>query len=144
MVSHRTWSAPISITKAVPWNSIELGVRQFRLQKQFYRISWNLQCANFDGTSSFRGFHGTWGAPISLTRAVPVNSKEFLGTWNAPISLTRAFPGNSMEHGVRQFRWNEQFHGSWSAPILFIHIQTHIYSYMYLCISMIIYYCHLL
>ena len=27
---HETCSAPISMTRAVPWNSIELGVRKFR------------------------------------------------------------------------------------------------------------------
>ena len=56
-------------------------------------------------------FHGTWSAPISLTRAVPWNSMEFYGTWSAPISLTRAVPWNSMELKMRQFRWHEQFHG---------------------------------
>ena len=65
-------------------------------------------------------FHGTWTAPVSLTRAVPWNSMEFHGTWSAPISLTRAVPWNSMELGVRHFRWHEHFHvvhGTWSAPI---------------------------
>ena len=55
-------------------------------------------------------FHGTWSAPISLTRAVPWNSMEFHGTWNAPISLTRAVPWNSIELRMRQFRWHEKFH----------------------------------
>ena len=56
-------------------------------------------------------FHGTCGAPISLTWAVPWNSVEFHGTWSALISLTRAVPWNSMELGMRQYRWQEQFHG---------------------------------
>ena len=56
-------------------------------------------------------FHGTLGAPISMTRAVPWNSMEFHGTWSAPISLTREVPWNSMELVVRQLRWQEQFHG---------------------------------
>ena len=76
---HGTWSAPISLTRAVLRNCME--------------------------------FHGTWSAPISLTRAVPWNSMEFHGTGNTPISLTRAVPWNSMELRVRQFHWHEQFHG---------------------------------
>ena len=58
-------------------------------------------------TSSYMEFHGTWSAPISMTRAVPWNSKEFRGTWSAPISLTPAVPWNSME-----------FYGTWSVPNL--------------------------
>ena len=30
MEFHGTWSAPISMARAVPWNSMELEVRQFR------------------------------------------------------------------------------------------------------------------
>ena len=48
--------------------------------------------------------HGTLGAPISMTRAVPWNSMEFHGPWSAPISLTREVPWNSMELRMRQFR----------------------------------------
>ena len=135
MEFHGTNSAPGSMTRAVPWNSMELWVRQFRWLEQFHGIPWNsmeLRMANFADTRSsmeFHGtnsapismtravplnsmeFHGTWSAPISLTREVPWNSMEFHGTWSAPISLTRAVPWNSMELGVHQFRWQEQFHG---------------------------------
>ena len=83
-------NAPISLTRAFPWNSMELGVRKFRWHEQFHGILWNLECTIFDDTSSSREFHGTRSAPISLTRAVP---------WN------------SMELEVRQFRWHEMFHG---------------------------------
>ena len=79
-----------SMTRAVPWNSMELGVRQFRWHEQFHGIPWNIECANFTDTSS---------------------SMEFHGTGNAPISLTQAVPWNSMELRVRQFHWQEQFHG---------------------------------
>ena len=58
MEFHGTWSAPITLTRAVPWNSMEFIV--------------------------------TWGAPISMTWAVPWNSMEFHGTWGAPIAMTRA------------------------------------------------------
>ena len=73
----------------IPWNSMELGVRQFRWHEQF---------------------HGTWSAPISVTRAVPWNSMEFHGTSSAPISMTRAVSWNSMELQVRQFHWHQQLH----------------------------------
>ena len=123
MEFHGTRSAPISMTPAVPWNSKELGVRQFwrheqfpeipwnsmelrvhqfRWHEQFPGIPWNLGCANFDDTSSSMEFHGSWCVPISLTRA---------RTSIAPISLTWAVPWNSVELGVHQFRWREQFHG---------------------------------
>ena len=128
MEIHGTWSEPISLTRAIPWNSMELGVCQFRWHEQFHGITcksmelgvcqfrwheqlhsipWNLECANFADTGSSIEFHGTWGVPISMTRAVPWNSMEIHGTWSVPISLTRAVPFNSMELGVRQCRWHE-------------------------------------
>ena len=116
MEFHETWSAPILMTRAVPWKSMELGVHQFRWHEQFHGIPWN---STQLGVRQFRWheqFHGTWSAPISLTRAVPWNSMEFHGTWSAPISMTRAIPWNSMELGVRQFRWHEQFHISHGIP----------------------------
>ena len=91
MEFHRTWrasisltravlsGAPISMTRAVPWNSMELRVRQFRWHEQFHGIPWNsmelevrqfrwhekfhgipwnLECANFADTSSSMEFHG--------------------------------------------------------------------------------------
>ena len=143
MEFHGTRSAPISMTWAVPWNSMELWVRQFRWHEQFHGIPWNLKCANFADMRSSVEFHGTLGAPVSLTRAVPWNSMElrmrqfrwheqflgipwnlecvnfadtsrsmeFHGTWSAPISLTWEILWNSMELWLRQFRWHEQFHG---------------------------------
>ena len=73
---HGTWSMRISLTRAVPWNSMVLDIRQFRLHGQFHGIPWNLECANFADTSGSMEFHGTWSAPISLTRAVLWNSME--------------------------------------------------------------------
>ena len=117
-----TRSAPISMTRAVPWNSVGLGVRQFRWHDQFYGIPWKLESVNFDQTSSSMEFHWTRSMPISLTRADPWNSVEFHEAWSAPISLTRAVPWNSMELGVRQFRWHEQFHGiPWISMQLGVH-----------------------
>ena len=58
----------------IPWNSIELEVRQFRWHEQFHGIPCYLECANFADRSSSMEFHGTWNAPISMTRAVPWNS----------------------------------------------------------------------
>ena len=127
MEFHGTRSAPNSLTLKVPWNSMELGVRQFRWHEQIYGIPWNMTCANFADTRSSMEFHATTSAQISLTRAVPWNSMEFHGTWRAPISLTREVPWNSMEfHGTwsapisltRAVQWNcLEFHGTWSAPI---------------------------
>ena len=108
---HATWSAPISLTRAVQWNSLELRVRQIHWNEQFHGIPWNFRCANFDDTSSSMEFHGTWRAPISMTRAVPWNSME-LGVrqfrWHQQFY---GIPWNSIELGVRQFRWHQQFHG---------------------------------
>ena len=61
-------------------------------KKTFHGIPWNLERTNFDSTSSSIEFHGTWSAPISMTRAVPI-------------------PWNSMELVVHQFRWHEQLLG---------------------------------
>ena len=132
MEFHGTRSVPIRMTRAVPWNSMELGVRQFRWHEQFHGIPWNcmelevrqfrwceqfhgilrnLWCANFDDTSSSLEFHGTRSVPISMTQAVPWNSME-LGVrqfrWHEQF---HGIPWNSMELEVRQFRWHEQFHG---------------------------------
>ena len=41
MEFHGTWNAPISLTRAVPWNSMELRMRQFRWHEQFHGIPWN-------------------------------------------------------------------------------------------------------
>ena len=109
-----TRSVLISLTRPVPWNSMELQMRQVRSHEQFHGISWILECANTLTRAvpwNFMEFHGTWSAPISLTRAVPWNSMEFNWTCREPISLTRAVPWNSMELGVCRFRWHEQFHG---------------------------------
>ena len=111
MEFHGTWGAPISLTRAVPWNSMELGVRQFHWHEQFRGIPWNLECANFADRSSSMEFHWTRSALISMTCAVPWNSIEFHRIKNAPISMTRAVPRNSMEFEGRQFCWHEQFHG---------------------------------
>ena len=75
MEFHGTWSAPILMTWAVPRNSMDLRLSQFRWHEQFHGISWNfdsavpwnsmgLGCANFDDTSSSMEFHGTSIGPI--------------------------------------------------------------------------------
>ena len=56
---HGTRSAPISLTQAVPWNSMEPEVRQFRWHEKFHGIPWNFGCTNFADTSSSMEFHGT-------------------------------------------------------------------------------------
>ena len=85
MEFHGTLGAPISMTRAVPWNSME-----------FHRT-----CANFDDKSSSMEFHGTLGAPISMTRAVSWNSMEFHGTARVIEIGAPKVPWNSMErHGT--------------------------------------------
>ena len=61
-----------TMTRAVPWNSMELGVCQFRWHKQF---------------------HGTWSAPNSMTRAVPWNSMEFHDLWVRQFRWHEQFQG---------------------------------------------------
>ena len=58
MEFHESWNAPISLTRAVPWNSMKLWVRQFRWHEQFHEILWNLWCANFADTSRSMEFRG--------------------------------------------------------------------------------------
>ena len=79
MEFYATRSALISMTRTVPWNSMERQVHQFRWHEQIHGIPWNLECAKFDDTSSSMEFHGTWSAPISMTRAVLYLYKL---TWN--------------------------------------------------------------
>ena len=57
MEFHGTLGAPISLTRAVPWNSMELEVRQFQWHEKFHGIPWNFGCANFADTSSSMEFH---------------------------------------------------------------------------------------
>ena len=58
MEFHGTWGAPISLTRTVLWNSMELRVRQFRWHEQFHGIPWNLNSSNFADTSGSMEFHG--------------------------------------------------------------------------------------
>ena len=123
MEFHGTLGAQISLTRAVPWNSMEFRVRQFRWHEQFHGFPWNLKCANFADMRSSMEFHGNLGAPISLTRAV---------LWN------------SMELRVRQFRWHEQFHGiPWnlkSANFADMHLYIwYINAYVYICVYIYIF-----
>ena len=92
MEFHGTWGAPISLTRAVPWISWNLDCANFAdtgRSVEFHGIPWNLECDNFDDMSSSMEFHKTWGASISLTRAVPWYSRELR---------------------VRQFRWQHFGH----------------------------------
>ena len=127
MEFHGTWNAPISMTRAVPWNSMELGVRQFRWHQQFHGNPWNSMEL---GVPQFRWHQQSHGIPWNSMElqvrqyrwheqfhGIPWNlecanfddtssSMEFRGTGNAPISITRAVPWNFME-----------FHGTCGAPI---------------------------
>ena len=132
MECHGTSSAPISLTRAAPWNSVELRLRQFRWHQQFHGIPWHFMEL---GVSQFRWYGQYHGIPwnsvefhvrqfrwLEQYNEIPWNplnlkcanfadtssSTEFHGTWSAPISLTQEGPWNSVELVVRQFRWNEQ------------------------------------
>ena len=114
MEFHITRCAPISISRAGPWNSMEPKMRQFCWHEQFHGIPRNFWCANFDDTSSSMEFHGNRGASYHWNEqlyVIPWNSTE-LGVcqfrWHEQF---HGIPWNSMELGVRQFRWHEQFHG---------------------------------
>ena len=65
MEFHGTRSAPISMTWAVPWNSMEFHGTRSAPISMTRAVPWN-----------YMEFHGTLGAPISMTRAVPWNSME--------------------------------------------------------------------
>ena len=116
MEFHGTRSAPISMTRADPWNSMELWVRQFRWHQQFHGIPWNLECANFADTTSSMEFHS-----MELQVRQLRWHEQFQGiSWNSMELGVRQFrwheqfqgiPWNSMELGGRQIRWHGQFHG---------------------------------
>ena len=93
MEYHGSWSAPISLLWAIPWNFMELGVRQFRWHQQFHGILCNSMELRL---GQFRWHERFLGAPISLTRAVPWNSMGFHWTCGVPILLARAVAWNSM------------------------------------------------
>ena len=83
MELHGTWSAPISMTWTVPWNSMELGVRQFRWHEQFHGISWNSMDV---GVCQFRWHEQFHGIPWNFKCAYfadTSSSMEFQGIpWN--------------------------------------------------------------
>ena len=121
MEFHGTWSAPISLTRAVPWISVERVVRQFRWHEQFHGITWNLWWANFADMSSSMELYGFQKNLKCANFADTSSFMEFLGTaWNLGCanfddqSSSMEFYGfswNSMELRVRQFCWHEQVHG---------------------------------
>ena len=83
MQFHGTWSVPISMTIAVPWNSMELecaNIEDTIRSMEFHGISSNLEWANFDDMSCSVEFYGTWNALISIIWAVPLNLLELHGT----------------------------------------------------------------
>ena len=111
MEFHGTCSAPISLTRAVPWNCMELAMSQFRWHEQLHGIPWNfigLQVRQFRWHDKFNGI--PWNLECAIF-ADTSSSMEFHGTRNAPISMTRAVPWNSMKLRMHQLRWHEQFYG---------------------------------
>ena len=105
MEFHGTSIGPISLTRAVPWNSMQLWVRQFRWHKQFHEIPWYFECANFDD-EQFRGI--PWNS-------MQPGERQF--RWHEQF---HGIPWNSMELGMRQFRWHEQYH--YLGQKVFVHL----------------------
>ena len=122
-----TWSAPVSLTRAVPWNSMEIHGTWGVPISMTRAVSWN-----------YMQIHGTWSVPISLTRAVAFNSMElgvrqfrwhgqFHGIpWNLgcahfdDTSSSMEFRGNPWNLECANFADTSsciQFHGTWSAPM---------------------------
>ena len=78
-----TWNAPISMTRAVPWNSMEIVMRQFQWHEKFHGIPWNFECTNFHDTSSSMEFHGIPRKSECANFADTSSSVEFHGIpWN--------------------------------------------------------------
>ena len=79
MEFHETWSAPISLTRAVPWNYMEFHGTSSAPISLTRAVPWNS-----------KEFHGTWIAPISMGCAMECanfadtsSSMEFDGIpWN--------------------------------------------------------------
>ena len=89
----------------IPWNSMELEVRQFRWHEQFHRIPWNseeLEMRQFRWHERFHGIPWNMGC---ANFDDPSSSMQFRGTSSASISMAPAVPLNAMELVVRQFRW---------------------------------------
>ena len=149
--------APISLTRAVPWNSMEIGVRNsmkpllsskiyILMLRGFYwstPISLNLgcahvasmefhqiQCPNFDVTTSSMEFHGSPWNLVCANFADTCSYMECHGTWSAPISMTRAVPWKSMNtllSSKLEMLMLHRFYWTWSmynTHILWLMIMT--------------------
>ena len=83
---------------AILWNCVELDVDGTSSSMELHGIPWNLECVYFDDRSSSMEFGGIPWNTESANFGDTSNSMEFHGTWNAPIAMTRAGPRNSMGH----------------------------------------------
>ena len=100
MEFHGTNSAPISMTRAVPWNSMELWVRQFRWLEQFHGIPWNSMEL---GVRQFRWhekFHG-----------IPWNSIELVVRQFRWLEQFHGIPWNFECANFADTRSSMEFHG---------------------------------
>ena len=127
MEFHGTRSSPISLTREVPWNSMELEVRQFCWHKQFHGIPWNSM--EF-GVCQFRWheqFHGNPWNSMELRMLQFRWHEHFHGIpWNLECANFADTIGSMEFHGIP---WNfectifddtsssREFHGTRSAPI---------------------------
>ena len=94
MEFHGTRSKPISLTQAVPWNSMELWVRQFRWLEHFHGIPWNSMELRVRQFRWHEQFHG-----------IPWNSMELEVRQFRWHEKFHGIPWNSLELGVRQYQF---------------------------------------
>ena len=128
MEFHGTSGAPISMTRAVPWNSMELGVRQYRhgtalvieigallvpwnsmehlvsaelAHSNFHGIPWNFSCQRNWRTSSSMEFYGIpWNCSCQRNWRT-LSSMEF--QW---------IPWNCSSHRNWRTQSSMEFHGT--------------------------------
>ena len=100
----RTGNAPLSMTRAVPWNSMEFHGTS-RVNEigalQFHGIPWNCSCQRNWRILNSMEFHGTARVIEIGALLVPWNSMEYNGTARISEISALQVPWNSMEfHGT--------------------------------------------
>ena len=79
------------------WNSMELGVCQFRCHEQFHGIPWNLECANFADTNGSGALQVPWN---SLSTALVSEICALQIPWNSVELLVSAKLAHAKFHGI--------------------------------------------
>ena len=110
MEFHGVWSTPISMTRIVPWNSIEICAPQVQWNSmdsmelllvssklaltKFHGIPWDCSCQRNWRTPSSMKFHGA-------ARVIQIGALKF--PWNSMELLVPAKLAHSKFHGIA---WN--------------------------------------